>query len=64
VLRAGAPIVAVDSLANDDIQAFHEGDTYQPIEPDTLKTRLEAAGFTGVEVRTNQHGWTALARRA
>jgi SAM-dependent methyltransferase len=64
VLQAGAPIVAVDSLANNDIKAFHEGDTYQPIEPDTLKTRLEAAGFTGVEVRTNQHGWTALARRA
>ena len=64
VLRPGAPIVAVDSLANDDIRGFHEGDTYQPIDPETLPGRLEAAGFTGVEVRTNEHGWTALARRA
>lgn len=64
VLRPGAPLVAVDSLANDDIRAFHEGDTYQPIDPETLPKRLEAAGFTGVEVRTNERGWTALAHRA
>jgi SAM-dependent methyltransferase len=63
VLRPGAPLVAVDSLASDDIRAFHAGDTYQPIDPDTLAARLETAGFTGVEVRTNQYGWTALARR-
>lgn len=63
VLRPGAPIVAVDSLANDDIRGFHEGDTYQPIDPATLPKRLQVAGFTEVEVRTNEHGWTASARR-
>ena len=63
VLRPGAPIVAVDSLANDDIRGFHEGDTYQPIDPESLPARLVKAGFADVEVRTNQHGWTALARR-
>lgn len=63
VLRPGAPLVAVDSLASDGIREFHEGDTYQPIDPDTLPARLDAAGFSGVEVRTNEHGWTALARR-
>lgn len=64
VLQPGAPIVAVDSVANDDIRAFHEGDTYQPIDPVTLPARLEAAGFTRVEVRVNEYGWTALARRS
>jgi SAM-dependent methyltransferase len=63
VLQPGAPLVAVDSLASDDIRGFHEGDTYQPIDPGTLPARLVSAGFTDVEVRTNEHGWTALARR-
>ena len=35
VLRPGAPIVAV-AVASDGIRAFHEGDTYQPIDPATL----------------------------
>jgi SAM-dependent methyltransferase len=63
VLRAGAPIVAVDSVPSEGIRAFHEGDTYEPIDPDTLPARLQHAGFTGVEVRLGQYGWTALARR-
>jgi SAM-dependent methyltransferase len=64
VLRPGAPIVAVDSIESDAIRAFHEGDTYQPIDPATLTARLQAAGFTDVEVRINEYGWTALARRS
>lgn len=63
VLRTGAPIVALDSLASDDLRAFHEGDTYQPVVPATLPKRLEGAGFTDVTVRVNEFGWTALARR-
>ena len=64
VLRPGAPIVAVDSVESDVIRDFHAGDTYQPIDPATLPRRLESAGFTDVDVRTNEYGWTALARRA
>jgi SAM-dependent methyltransferase len=64
VLRPRAPIVAVDSVESDGIRAFHEGDTYQPIDPATLPVSLETAGFTDVEVRVNEYGWTALARRA
>ena len=64
VLRRGAPIVAVDSLESEGIRAFHEGDTFVPIDPQTLPVRLLAAGFGGVEVRVNEYGWTALARRA
>jgi SAM-dependent methyltransferase len=64
VLRPGAPIVALDSLPSDGLRAFHEGDTYEPIDPATLPARLGGAGFTDVEVRVNEYGWTALARRA
>jgi SAM-dependent methyltransferase len=63
VLRRNAPIVAVDGLESDGVRAFHEGDTYQPVDPETLPVRLRAAGFADVEVRVGDHGWTALARR-
>ena len=63
VLRRGAPFVAVDSVESDGLRDFHEGDTYQPIDPASLPERFEAAGFADVEVRTNEYGWTALARR-
>lgn len=64
VLRKGAPIVAVDSVESEGIRAFHEGDTFVPVDPEALPARLLAAGFGGVEVRINEYGWTALARRA
>jgi SAM-dependent methyltransferase len=64
VLRPGAPFVALDSVESDGLRAFHEGDTYEPIDPATLSTRLDAACFTDVDVRVNEYGWTALAWRA
>ncbi len=64
VLRPGAAFVAVDSVESDGLRAFHEGDTYVPIDPTTLPARLEHAGFTAVEVRVNEYGWTGLGRRA
>jgi ubiquinone/menaquinone biosynthesis C-methylase UbiE len=64
VLRPGAALVASDSLASDELEAHHEGDTYNPIDPSTLPDRLAAAGFEHVEVRTNPFGWAAIARVA
>lgn len=64
VLRPGAALVASDSLGSDALAAHHDGDTYHPVDPDTLQIRLAAAGFTDVDVRTNPHGWAAVARRA
>jgi SAM-dependent methyltransferase len=64
VLRHKAPIVALDGLESDGVRAFHEGDTYQPVDPETLPARLQTAGFADVEVRVSDYGWTALARRA
>jgi SAM-dependent methyltransferase len=62
VLRPGGVFVAVDSLGNDDLRDFHEGDTYNPIDPATLPDRLRAAGFTTVDVDTNEYAWKAVAR--
>jgi ubiquinone/menaquinone biosynthesis C-methylase UbiE len=63
VLRPGAALVASDSLASDELAAHHEDDTYNPVDPDTVAARLEAAGFSEVEVRTNPFGWAAVARK-
>jgi ubiquinone/menaquinone biosynthesis C-methylase UbiE len=63
VLRPGAALVASDSLASDELAAHHEDDTYNPVDPTSLPARLEAAGFSEVEVRTNPFGWAAVARR-
>jgi ubiquinone/menaquinone biosynthesis C-methylase UbiE len=64
VLRPGAPLVASDSLASEELEAHHEGDTYNPVDPATLPDRLTAAGFEDIEVRTNPFGWAAIARAA
>jgi len=62
VLRPGAALVASDAVASDDLEAHHEGDTYNPIDPASLPARLAAAGFRDIEVRTSERGWAAVAR--
>jgi ubiquinone/menaquinone biosynthesis C-methylase UbiE len=63
VLQPGGVFVACDGLPNPDLEAFHEGDTYNPLALDVVAPRLEAAGFAEVEVRSNEFGWAAQARR-
>jgi SAM-dependent methyltransferase len=63
VLRAGGVFVAGDSLPSPELEAHHEGDTYNPVDPDLVTDRLEAVGFGTVEVKTNPFGWTARATR-
>ncbi len=62
VLVPGAVLVAADGTYNDATAAFHEGDTYNPIDPDDLAVRLGAAGFGDIEVRTYEPGWVCTAR--
>lgn len=64
VLHTGGAFVLGDSLASEELAAHHEGDTYNPVDPDGLAERLEAAGFADVEVKTNPFGWAGLARRS
>ena len=62
VLRPGAVLVAADGTYNEATAAFHEGDTYNPIDPGDLVARLGAAGFEDVDVRTYDLGWVCTAR--
>jgi SAM-dependent methyltransferase len=62
VLRAGGAFVATDSVASEELEAFHTGDTYHPIDPARIAARLDAAGFNEVSVRTYDLGWISTAR--
>jgi SAM-dependent methyltransferase len=50
VLRPGGVLVGADSIASQGLHEFHEGDTYNPIDPARLLVYLQAAGFGHVMV--------------
>jgi SAM-dependent methyltransferase len=54
VLRRGGVLVGSDSLASQGLHEFHEGDTYNPIDPARLFLYLQAAGFDRVEVSAGE----------
>ncbi len=62
VLMPGSMLVAADSGYREETVSFHEGDTYNPIEPEDLPGRLGAAGFVEVDVRVYDLGWVCTAR--
>ena len=64
VLRPGAALVASDSLASDELEAHHEGDTYNPVDPASLPSGWPRPVLSDVEVRTNPFGWAVMARTA
>jgi len=64
VLKPAGALVLGDSLASPELEAHHEGDTYNPLIPEELPDRLSAAGFDQVVVKTNEFGWVASARKA
>ena len=45
LLRPGGVLLGADSLASQELHVFHEGDTYNPIDPARLVVFLQAAGF-------------------
>jgi len=63
VLRRGGTLVAVDGTHSEGTEAFHEGDTYNPIETADVAARVEAGGFSGVDVRDFDLGWICTAQR-
>jgi SAM-dependent methyltransferase len=50
VLRPGGAFVGSDSLASTDLHSFHADDTYNPIDPASLLTRLQALGFVRLTI--------------
>jgi SAM-dependent methyltransferase len=55
VLRPGGAFVVSDGLDTPELRAFHDDDTFVPVDPATLPARLEAAGFTDVVVDSSTH---------
>jgi SAM-dependent methyltransferase len=51
VLAPGGRFGGSDSIASPRLQEFHHDDIYVPVDPDTLPKRLQAAGFTTVDVQ-------------
>jgi SAM-dependent methyltransferase len=62
VLVPGSVLVAADGIYNEATTQFHENDTYNPIDPGELDTRLCRAGFEDVDIRTYDLGWVCTAR--
>ena len=56
MLRPSGAFVATDSVDSEPIRMFHVDDVFVPVDPDTLRSRLEGVGFTdvGIEVADYQ----------
>ena len=54
VLRPEGVLVGADSLASQGLHEFHEGDTYNPIDPPRLLVFLQAAGFGHIMVSVGE----------
>jgi SAM-dependent methyltransferase len=50
VLRPGGALVGSDSLPSNDLHHFHVDDTYSPLEPAALLTRLQTIGFARITI--------------
>ena len=53
VLRPGGTLIGSDSLPSDDLHQFHEGDTYNPVEPAAFLTRLQSVGFAAITLHVS-----------
>ncbi len=50
VLRPGGPFIGSDSLPSNDLHLFHEGDTYNPVDPASFLVRLQTLGFEKITI--------------
>jgi SAM-dependent methyltransferase len=57
VIRTGGLLIAADGVFSEASLAFHQDDTYNPIDPDGLPDRLEQVGFRSVNVAMHDLGW-------
>ena len=54
VLTPEGTLVGSDSLPSDDLHRFHEGDTYNPIDPASLFARLQTIGFDWITITADE----------
>jgi ubiquinone/menaquinone biosynthesis C-methylase UbiE len=55
VLRPGGVFLGSDSLPSDGLHHFHEGDTYNPVEPAAFLTRLQTVGFGAITLHVGHN---------
>jgi len=54
VLKPGGALLGSDSVASNDLHHFHEGDTYNPIDPASLLVRLQTLGYERIVLFVEQ----------
>lgn len=64
LLRPGGVLAGQDSLDSPDLRRLHHDDIYVPVDPAGLQARIEAAGFTAVQVDTNEYAVRFRATKA
>lgn len=62
LLRPGGTVIGSDSIASTDLHLFHEGDTYNPIDPARLLVFLQLAGYDEITLSVAE-GMTFAARK-
>jgi SAM-dependent methyltransferase len=50
VLRPAGSFIGTDSVDSEWLREFHADDVFVPVDPDTLGARLQAVGFTTVDM--------------
>lgn len=63
LLEPAGRLLVADGFDSEGVRQFHIGDTYNPIDPQTLAPRLEAAGFENISVTEHELGWYCRAVR-
>lgn len=64
LLRPDGVVLLADGFESEEVRQFHEGDTYNPVDPGSLPDRLSKAGFADVAVERYDLGWICTARVA
>jgi SAM-dependent methyltransferase len=64
LLQPGGIFVGVDSADLEPIRHAHVGDTFVPVDPDTLGERFEAAGLIETSVERGDYQIRFVARKA
>jgi ubiquinone/menaquinone biosynthesis C-methylase UbiE len=64
VLKAGGTFAGVDSRQSLRMRLLHINDILVPVDPDGFGSRLEAAGFTNIQIEKNARRFRFRARRA
>ena len=55
VLRPGGVLIGSDSLASNDLHHFHADDTYNPVDPASLLSRLQTLGFEKITIMVDDN---------